>query len=666
MDYSYAENTHYCRTEPLPSDNSERIIRYDMNSYSKNLLRDWPAEKLLQANLTAMRERNPDLARKLAEVQVPETVEMAVAQDGSVSFRLNGPDGQRMWLGHSSVPLIAAEANLKRTQIGLGNMAMNGIGNGAEAEAILREMAPYQALVAIEKDVLLLNLVLRLRDFTRQFRGGQLVLLSGSGDKLLEDFFTQQNGYNPVSEAIRWTWLSEQENQLFRQHVVVAMNRAVDKNTAAVNELLRQQQKYDQESPPTETLKRLIPSATESIRAINCTNAYTLTDIRTSRDVLAGLRSEGAETDWQILDQPDIVSHHAQLARLNRIRPQIIILVDMLRNDIAIKLPDSAVCATILREPTDSIMQESSEPAKQLGPHDFIFHQHHDDREKLRIAGLPDERLAYLPPAGNDELFRPSELDSHAQQCYESDVVLLAGRSSDDPETYNISLHTHQQLWQAVIKEIQHSPANYHKETAEKYLLRAQRCGVELREEELRKYFTTLIQNYLGPAVWRDVYCEAVAKAGFDMRIWSRQPLREHTDEPSHFWDQSPVSHLAAGTVDDGEQLNKLYNAGKIFLHFSSDGYPDSYLIDGIAAGAFFLIKSHPRDRKQDGLGKFFKLNHELITFDGPKDLLRKIRYYLDNEQERQHISKAARERLLAEHTYRHRAREMLKIITAG
>lgn len=650
-------------------------MRYDMDSYSENLLRDWPAEELLQANLTAMRERYPALARRLAEVRVPETVEMAVAQDGSVSFRLNGPDGRRMWLGHSSVPLIAAKANLKRTQIGLGNMAMNGIGNGAEAEAILREMAPYQALVAIEKDVLLLNLVLRLRDFTRQLRGGQLILLSGigseSGDKLLEDFFTQQNGYNPVSEAIRWTWLSEQENQLFRQHVVMAMDRAVDKNMAAVNELLRQQQEYDQESPLTETIRHLIPIAPNKrdilpMRAINCTNAYTLTDIRASRDILAGLRSEGAETDRQILDQPDIVSHHAQLARLNRIRPHLIILVDMLRNDIAIRLPNSAICATILREPTDSIMQESSQPAERLGPDDFIFHQHYEDREKLRIAGLPDERLAYLPLAGNDELFRPLELDSHAQQRYESDVALLAGRHSDDPETYNINLHTHQQLWQTVIEEIRQSPANYHKETAEKYLLRAQRCGVELREEELRKYFTKLIQNYLGPAIWRDVYCEAVAGAGFDLRIWSRQPLREQADEPSHFWDQSPVSHLAAGTVDDGEQLNKLYNAGKIFLHFSSDGYPDSYLLDGIAAGAFFLVKSHPRDRKQDGLGKFFKLNHELITFDGPKDLLRKIRYYLDNEQERQRISKAARERLLAEHTYRRRTREMLKIIATA
>jgi len=645
-------------------------MRYDMDSYAENLLRDWPAEELLRANLTALRERDPDLARRLAEVRVPETVEMAVAQDGSVSFRLNGPDGQRKWLGHSSVPLIAAEANLKRTQIGSGNMAMNGLGSGAEAEAILREMAPYQALVAIEKDLLLLNLVLRLRDFTRQLRDGQLVFLSVVGsepepDKLLEDFFTQQNGYNPVSEAIRWTWLSEQKNQLFRQHVVMAMDRAVDKNMAAVNELLRQQQRYDQESPLTETLRHLIPSATEHKRTVNCTNAYTLTDIRTSRDVLAGLRSEGAETDWQILDRPDIVSHYAQLARLNRIKPHLIILVDMLRNDIVIRLPDSAVCATILREPTGSIMQESSQPAERLGPHDFIFYRHYEDREKLRIAGLPDERLAYLPLASNDELFRPLELDGHAQRCYKSDVVLLADRPSSDPETYNINLHTHQQLWQAVIEEIQHSPANYHKEIAEKYLLRAQRCGVELRDEELRKYFTGLIQNCLGPAVSWDVYCEAVANAGFDLRIWSRQPLREHTDEPSHFWDQSPVGHLAAGTVDNDEQLNKLYNAGRIFLYFSSEGYPDSYLLDGIAAGAFFLVKSHPRDRKQDGLGEFFRLNHELVTFDGPKDLLRKIRYYLDNEQERQRISRAARERLLAGHTYRHRTREMLDTITA-
>jgi len=637
------------------------------NDYAERLLREWPAEKILKVNLESLRERDPELASAIENVAVPETVEMAVARDGGVSFRLSNKEGGRDWLGFSSVPRITAQSNLRRAKLGNANVGMNGIGSGADVEAILGAMAPYQALIVTEADILKLHLVLRLYDLSRYLSRGQLVLLQGpEPENLLEEFFSRHPGYNAVSEAICWTWLSEAENQKFGQQVGLAMDRAVGKTSKYVNELLEQLNRYDQETDAEDVKSVMHSSEKSALRVINCTNAYTLTDYITSRDILGGFAQMGAQTDWLVLDRPEKVSHHAQLKRLNRCKPHLILLVDMLRRDVGTNLPRSSVCATILRDMPSSFTDAKFRPAERLGTLDFVFYPRRGDCEKLSQAELPEKQLVHLPWAANEELFRPVSLDEQEQKQYGAEVVLVAERASTDPDNYKITLPTHQQLLNTVLEDIRQKPENYHREAAGKFLMRAQRCGVKLKEEDLRKYFTGLIENYLGPGAWRDVYCQAVERCGFDFRIWSWATLRESSGEGSSYWQESPVGSKVAGAIRDGEELNKLYNGGKIFICLSDTGYPSDYLLNGIAAGGFFLVKSHPREREQDGIGEFFQVNKELITFKEPQDLVRKIRYYLEHESERRCLAEAARNKLLSRHTYRHRAQSIIDTIVSN
>ena len=83
----------------------------------------------------------------------------------------------------------------------------------------------------------------------------------------------------------------------------------------------------------------------------------------------------------------------------------------------------------------------------------------------------------------------------------------------------------------------------------------------------------------------------------------------------------------------------------------------------GIAAGAFFLVKSHPNDRRPGGLGQYFEPGKEVITFDSPRDLLQKIKYYLTHGPEREAISRAAREKCLTQHSMQIRMKDMLQMI---
>ena len=68
---------------------------------------------------------------------------------------------------------------------------------------------------------------------------------------------------------------------------------------------------------------------------------------------------------------------------------------------------------------------------------------------------------------------------------------------------------------------------------------------------------------------------------------------------------------------------------------------------------------------KRQLLPELFELEKELITFQDATELKEKITYYLQHPQERAEVARRSRERVLREHTYQHRLKEMLSIIYA-
>jgi spore maturation protein CgeB len=73
--------------------------------------------------------------------------------------------------------------------------------------------------------------------------------------------------------------------------------------------------------------------------------------------------------------------------------------------------------------------------------------------------------------------------------------------------------------------------------------------------------------------------------------------------------------------------------------------------------GALVLTESA---RNLPGL---FTPGEEVVTYDGPEDLVEKVRHYLVHEDERARIAEAGRRRTLAEHTYEHRLAELITVL---
>lgn len=67
-------------------------------------------------------------------------------------------------------------------------------------------------------------------------------------------------------------------------------------------------------------------------------------------------------------------------------------------------------------------------------------------------------------------------------------------------------------------------------------------------------------------------------------------------------------------------------------------------------------------DEKKN-LGELFEVGKEIVTYKDSEDLINKIRYFLNHEEERQKIDRAGQKRTFREHTYFKRMKELIKIL---
>lgn len=65
-----------------------------------------------------------------------------------------------------------------------------------------------------------------------------------------------------------------------------------------------------------------------------------------------------------------------------------------------------------------------------------------------------------------------------------------------------------------------------------------------------------------------------------------------------------------------------------------------------------------------NGLEEWFEPGKEVIILDSKEEATERIRWLLEHDTERERIGQAARERFLKDHTYKHRARELMDIIS--
>lgn len=126
-------------------------------------------------------------------------------------------------------------------------------------------------------------------------------------------------------------------------------------------------------------------------------------------------------------------------------------------------------------------------------------------------------------------------------------------------------------------------------------------------------------------------------------------------------WQSSKLRSFYQGTITNDIELTKLYNSCKIAIN-----YHYKYTGDGANVRTFEIVGCGGAlqivDYRKDIL-RFFEENKEIVVFKNVKELKEKVKYYLENEEERQAITKRCQEKAYKEHTLDKRMANLMEII---
>jgi spore maturation protein CgeB len=128
----------------------------------------------------------------------------------------------------------------------------------------------------------------------------------------------------------------------------------------------------------------------------------------------------------------------------------------------------------------------------------------------------------------------------------------------------------------------------------------------------------------------------------------------------------SPLTKRIRGNKTTPEVWTKIYSQAKIVLcsHYKDphgnipchQASPRVYEV--LACGAFLLV-----DEQKD-VKKLFKDREELVIFKNINELKKHLSYYLKRTEERKLIEALGRKSVLKRHTYGHRVRDLLRVVS--
>jgi len=143
----------------------------------------------------------------------------------------------------------------------------------------------------------------------------------------------------------------------------------------------------------------------------------------------------------------------------------------------------------------------------------------------------------------------------------------------------------------------------------------------------------------------------ALDRAGMKVGVWG---------PPA--WKETPARHLYQGRVGVN-RVHGLYCRTRVNLNShirpEADGYLNSRCFELLGCGAFMLTDKVP------GMERTFDLAKHCVTYRSQAELIVKAKYYVRAAEERAEIAAAGKAHVLAHHTYKERAVEIVRLLGA-
>ncbi|MDQ3440816.1 MAG: glycosyltransferase [Planctomycetota bacterium] len=459
----------------------------------------------------------------------------------------------------------------------------------------------------------------------------------------------------------------------------------------------------------------------EKLRILGITSRYTTFLQHSMRDWLDAFARMGHTTRLIIEDADHQVLNNIEYAQAcTDFRPDLVVLIDHHRAEFN-AIPDDIPCVMWVQDHLPNIFSDKAGAAQT--DRDFCL-----GTGRLLLAtqhGYPADRFMTAPVTVNETRFAPRELNAAESDHFGCDVSFVSHASMPADAIMHEQL---QQTTDAGTKRLlsdvyDRLRAIYDADGCVSHPLRigklieqsaaALRLGIDPKQMPAA---INLFHLRINNALFRHQALTWLIDEGIDLRLYGRG------------WENHPqLGRFARGIADNHGELCTIYQASRINLQITPHGSVHQRLFEGVAAGAFFLLRAQPADeidalyrplaawceREQiaddadlrrratpevmallekfqrtmriDPLALEFPLTQEIrlsqeigfelaaasaipqydaVAFDSARQLRQKVRHYLANPGERQCIADAMRERVLKRYTYTAVTEQLLSMIS--
>ena len=337
------------------------------------------------------------------------------------------------------------------------------------------------------------------------------------------------------------------------------------------------------------TLVEQVATHERDLRVMGITARYTTFLQHSMRDWLAGFAAMGHQTKL-LIEEAD----HEQLNSLCLaeacvdFRPDLILLIDHFRAELG-GLPQNVPCVMWLQDYLPNLFAAKAGAAQ--GPCDYVVG--YNRTECTTRFGYPFERFMPAMVAVNEERFAPVELSADDRRRYECDVCFVSHASrpaeaiiadqiaQNDASVKPLLTDAFERLKSIYDAGLCISHPLHVRQVIDQAMIATRTALTADSAQRLADVFTHRINN----ALLRHQMIDWAAEMNLSIHLYG------------HGWEQHPrFARFARGPADNSTELRKIFAAARISLQATPHGAVHQRLLEGLAAGGFFLIRYVPAD----------------------------------------------------------------------
>lgn len=330
-------------------------------------------------------------------------------------------------------------------------------------------------------------------------------------------------------------------------------------------------------------------SSSRRLRVLGITSRFTTFLQHSMRDWLSAFERLGHET-MLLIEQDDhqVLNNIVYSQTAQAFQPDLILMIDHYRNEFA-GLPTQIPCVMWVQDQLPHLCTPKA--GADQGPLDYCLG--YGRLMHTRRHGYPADR--YLPAivGVNDERFKPGPLTPEQQRRFAcdvsyvghasmpADVIVSTQMAALDPLSQRLVRDTFDQLRAVYDSGGSITQPVHIRRMIENALVRNSTTIDPSSMASLLDFFTHQVNN----ALFRHQTLQWLAEMDINLHLYGRG------------WESHPtLKRFARGVADNQSELCAIYRASKINLQATPFGAVHQRLIDGLAAGGFFLIRYVPGD----------------------------------------------------------------------